>query len=184
MSVRRREGGPYTYNNVKSFDTLRSLSAERRPHCTITRTNSSTFSSNLSPTLVLSSSGAKRVHPDKRRSPSGSTRETHVAMASARIFEIRMRSLGSVDCSLSRNSENTDVVRFPSMKSMTAWLNQSANVEVYILREHEPTGPVTAGCVMAHRASEFTPSLSIPARSRFPVLQQTASVVAGSSKVR
>lgn len=98
-------------------------------------TRSRTFSSNLSDTFTFISDGANSVQPESSLSPSDITLDTQSAMASARILEIRIRSLGSLDCNLSRNSEKTEIVRLPSMKSMTAWPNQSANVEAYILRD-------------------------------------------------
>ena len=110
-----------------------SVQHSQEQFCEKLRTSNRTFSSNLKPILVLSSSGANSVQPDSKRSPSGSTLDTEVAIASARILDKRIRAQGSVDWSLRRNSEKTVVVRFPSIKSMTAWENQSLNVDVYIL---------------------------------------------------
>jgi len=132
-------------------------------------TNNSTFSSNLSPILVFSSSGANNVQPESSRSPSGSTREIDVAIASARILDRRIRSRGSVDCRFNRNSENTEIVLLPSMKSMTAWENQSLNVDVYIL-QGGVTIPIVEVITALYLARELTPSLSIPLKSRLPVL--------------
>lgn len=115
-------------------------------------TKSNTFSSNRSSNLTFNRSGLKTVHPESKVSPSDSTRATEVAIASALILDRRMSSLGSVDCSLMRNSSKTDDVLQPSIKSMTAWRNQSLKVALYIL------------------VRELTPSLSRPPKSRFPVL--------------
>ena len=78
-------------------------------------TNSSTFSSNFSPSFVLSVVGENNVQPDNSVSPSSKTRDTQVAMASARMFDNRMSSRGSVDCNFNKNSEKTEIVRKPSM---------------------------------------------------------------------
>lgn len=110
-----------------------------------TRTNSRTFSSKCPPIFEFNCSGANSVQPHKNRSPSLSTRETDVEIASARIFDSRISSRGSVDWSFKRNSEKTESVRYPSMKSMTAWQNQSLNVEVYILKEPRISQSVKKG---------------------------------------
>jgi hypothetical protein len=96
-----------------------------------------TFSSNLSPNFIPNDSGANIVHPPRSRSPSERTRSTEVAIASARIFERRIKSPGSLDCNFRRNSEKTESVRFPNIKSITAWQNQSLKVAEYILSEKE-----------------------------------------------
>ena len=94
------------------------------------RTSKRTFSSNLSLSLVLRSTGENNVQPPICFSPSDNTRNEHVSIAAARIFVIRMSSRGSVEDNLRRNSENTDNVRFPKKKSMTACENQSLKVDV------------------------------------------------------
>lgn len=76
-------------------------------------TNKRTFSSNLSENLRFSSEGENKVHPHNNRSPSVNTRDTEVEMASARMRDKRIRSRGSLDWSLSKNSENTERLRFP-----------------------------------------------------------------------
>jgi len=94
--------------------------SEFNPSIRKSLTNNKTFSSNFMPTFVLISSGENNVHPDNSWSPSSKTRDAQVAIASARILERRIRSRGSVDLSLFKNSEKTDIVLLPSIKSMTA----------------------------------------------------------------
>lgn len=76
-------------------------------------TNNRTFSSNFSENVRFNSDGENTVHPHNSCSPSLNTRDTEVAMASARIRDKRIRSRGSLDWSLSKNSENTERLRFP-----------------------------------------------------------------------
>lgn len=114
--------------------------------------------------MTFISDGANNVQPDNSRSPSESTRETQSAIASARIFDIRMRSLGSLDCNFRRNSEKTVIVRLPSMKSITAWPNQSANVEVYILQDD------------VSRGIDIVQSKGIPRQRVHTIIQQTTQV--------
>jgi hypothetical protein len=58
------------------------------------------------------------------------------------------------------------------MKSMTAWENQSLKVDVYILKRTLRSCECRIICLPTHLASELTPSLSKPPKSRFPVLQR------------
>lgn len=122
------------YHDIEGLHSLQGKMNSRKHEERSILTSKRTFSSNLRLIFVFGSSGANSVQPDSNLSPSGRTRATEVAIASVRIFESRIRSLGSEDWSFRRNSENTEIARFPNMKSITAWQNQSLKVDVYILK--------------------------------------------------
>jgi hypothetical protein len=104
-----------THYDIESDSRLRQNQEDKPGNQSSRQTSSNTFSSNFSPSLVFSAVGENKVHPDNNLSPSSRTRETHVAIASVRIFDKRMRSRGSVDCNFNKNSEKTDRVRKPSV---------------------------------------------------------------------